>query len=185
MDELFHYGRKGIIRFFKENRVAILYTLIIHLVILIIMIFVKVEGLKNGRELGIELEFDAREVYEKSRGVDVELPGFIEGDNLTGCTPDGVVGEEGLLEIKCPMFRNYAEMLFDGIPENYNRQVQFQMMVTGADWCDFMIYHPDFSPKLRAKVWRVKRDEELIKEMRERVVLFNELIETLMQQFDA
>ena len=47
MDELFHYGRKGIIRFFKENRVAILYTLIIHLVILIIMIFVKVEGLKK------------------------------------------------------------------------------------------------------------------------------------------
>ena len=64
MDELFHYGRKGIIRFFKENRVALLYTLIIHLVILIIMIFVKVEGLKKDHELGIELEFEEKTIEE-------------------------------------------------------------------------------------------------------------------------
>jgi len=74
MDELFHYGRKGIIRFFKENRVALLYTLIIHLVILIIMIFVKVEGLKKDRELGIELEFEEKTIEELLAEEEVDVP---------------------------------------------------------------------------------------------------------------
>ena len=60
MEEFFSYGKKGIRRFFKENLVAILYTLIIHLVVLIILVFIKVEGLKQDRELGIELEFEER-----------------------------------------------------------------------------------------------------------------------------
>jgi len=60
VEEFFSYGKKGIRRFFKENLVAILYTLIIHLVVLIILVFIKVEGLKQDRELGIELEFEER-----------------------------------------------------------------------------------------------------------------------------
>lgn len=74
MDELFHYGRKGLIRFFKENRVAILYTLIVHLVILIIMIFVKVEGLKKDRELGIELEFEEKTIEELLAEEEADVP---------------------------------------------------------------------------------------------------------------
>ncbi len=74
MDELFHYGRKGIVRFFKENRVAILYTLIVHLVILIIMIFVKVEGLKKDRELGIELEFEEKTLEELLAEEEADVP---------------------------------------------------------------------------------------------------------------
>lgn len=58
MEDLFSYGISGIKRFFKENLVAILYTLIIHLVVLIILVFIKVEGLKSNHELGIELEFE-------------------------------------------------------------------------------------------------------------------------------
>lgn len=58
MEEFFSYGKRGIRRFFKDNLVAILYTLIIHLVVLIILVFVKVEGLKQDRELGIELELE-------------------------------------------------------------------------------------------------------------------------------
>jgi hypothetical protein len=60
VEEFFSYGRSGIKRFFKENLVAILYTLIFHLVVLIIFVFVKVEGLKNDHELGIKLEFEER-----------------------------------------------------------------------------------------------------------------------------
>ena len=60
MEEFFSYGRSGIKRFFKENLVAILYTLIVHLVVLIILVFIKVDGLKHDRELGIELEFEER-----------------------------------------------------------------------------------------------------------------------------
>lgn len=60
MEEFFSYGKSGIKRFFKENHVAILYTLIIHLVVLIILVFVKVDGLRNDHELGIELEFEEK-----------------------------------------------------------------------------------------------------------------------------
>lgn len=74
MDELFHYGRRGIKRFFKENLVAILYTLIIHLVVLIILIFVKVEGLKSDRELGIELEFEEKTIEELLAEEEVDVP---------------------------------------------------------------------------------------------------------------
>ncbi len=64
MDELFRYGWKGIIGFFRDNRIALLYTLIIHLVILIILIFVKVKGLKDEQELGVEIEFEERTVED-------------------------------------------------------------------------------------------------------------------------
>ena len=64
MDDIFSYGWSGFKKFFKENLVAILYTLILHLVVLIILIFVKVDGLKKDRELGIELEFEERTLEE-------------------------------------------------------------------------------------------------------------------------
>jgi len=74
MDDLFLYGRKGIKRFFKENLVAILYTLIIHLSVLIVLIFVKVDGLKNDRELGIKLEFEEKTIEDLLEEEKVEVP---------------------------------------------------------------------------------------------------------------
>jgi len=74
MDEIFKYGRGGIKSFFKENRIAILYTLIFHLVVLIIFIFVKVEGLKSDQELGIELEFEERTIEQMLAEEDIEVP---------------------------------------------------------------------------------------------------------------
>jgi TonB family protein len=64
VDDIFSYGWSGIKKFFKENLVAILYTVIFHLVILIVFVFAKVDGLKNGRELGVELEFEERTLEE-------------------------------------------------------------------------------------------------------------------------
>lgn len=74
MEEAFHYGRKGIKRFFRENHRAILYTLIIHLVVFIILIFAKVEGLKNDQELGIELEFEEKTIEEILEEEVVDVP---------------------------------------------------------------------------------------------------------------
>jgi hypothetical protein len=74
MDELFHYGWKGVRRFIKENRVALLYTLIIHLVVLIIMIFVKVEGLKKDHELGIKLEFEEKTIEDLLAEEQADVP---------------------------------------------------------------------------------------------------------------
>ena len=73
MDELFSYGWSGIRKFFKKNLVAILYTLIFHLVVLIILVFVRVEGLKNDREVGIELEFEEKTI-EEILAEDIDIP---------------------------------------------------------------------------------------------------------------
>jgi len=74
VDELFSYGWSGIRKFLKKNLVAILYTLIFHLVVLIILIFVRVEGLKNDREVGIELEFEEKTIEEILAEEDINIP---------------------------------------------------------------------------------------------------------------
>ena len=74
MDELFSYGWSGVKRFINTNLVAILYTLIFHLVVLIILIFVRVEGLKNDRELGVEIEFEEKTIEEILAEEEVALP---------------------------------------------------------------------------------------------------------------
>jgi len=74
MDELFQYGWSGAKKFVKENKVALLYTLIFHLVVLIIFLFVKVEGLKNDSELGIELEFEEKTIEQLLAEEEVEIP---------------------------------------------------------------------------------------------------------------
>lgn len=74
MDEIFQYGWTGIRKFLKENRIALLYTLIVHLVVLIIFIFVKVEGLKNDQELGIELEFEELTLEQMLAEEELEVP---------------------------------------------------------------------------------------------------------------
>jgi hypothetical protein len=74
MDEIFQYGWTGVRKFVKENRVALLYTLIVHLVVLIIFIFVKVEGLKNGQELGIQLEFEEKTLEQMLAEEELDVP---------------------------------------------------------------------------------------------------------------
>ena len=74
MEELFQYGWTGIKKFVKENRLALLYTLIFHLVVLIIFVFLKVEGLRNGQEPGIELEFEEKTIEQLLAEEDIEVP---------------------------------------------------------------------------------------------------------------
>ncbi len=74
MDEIYSYGWAGVKRFIRKNLVAILYTLIFHLVVLIILIFIRVEGLKNDRELGIELEFEEKTIEEILAEEETEIP---------------------------------------------------------------------------------------------------------------
>jgi hypothetical protein len=74
VDELFSYGWSGFRKFLKKNLVAILYTLIFHLVVIIILVFVRVEGLKNDREVGIELEFEEKTIEEILAEEDINIP---------------------------------------------------------------------------------------------------------------
>ena len=74
MDEIFQYGWTGGRKFLKQNKVALLYTLIFHLVVLIVFIFVKVEGLKNDQELGIELEFEEKTIEQLLAEEELDVP---------------------------------------------------------------------------------------------------------------
>ena len=97
-------------------------------------------------ERGNELEASARLVYEMETGNTVEEVTFIKADEHTGCSPDGLVGEEGLLEIKCPNNKNYFLINLDKkyIDTKYVWQMQMQMYVSGRKWCDYIAYNPHF-----------------------------------------
>lgn len=136
-------------------------------------------------EWGIEHEPDAREIYEQSRNIKVKLPGFIHMSWNIGCTPDGIVDPDGLLEIKCPQEKaHFNYLLSDHPPKQYWQQMQFQMMVTGAKWCDWMTFNPLFPDKLKAKVIRVKRDQDFIDMILSRIDPFEEMINEMKEKLN-
>jgi hypothetical protein len=99
----------------------------------------------------------------------VEQVGFCTLDDGTfGCSPDSLVGDDGMLEIKCPSPAvHVGYLLGDKLPTTYRAQVQSQLFVTGRAWCDFLSYHPDLPPLLvRVEPdpkWHAKFAEELEK----------------------
>lgn len=122
---------------------------------------------------GIELEAEARDAYAFTRLATVEEAGFVPCDFLpnTGCSPDGLVGDEGLIEIKCPAsMQKHLEALRSGAHAvEYRWQLQHQLMVTGRQWVDAVSYDPRFPEHLQLAVTRVDRDEAAIAELREAI----------------
>jgi putative phage-type endonuclease len=134
------------------------------------------EGFTNSHmERGIELEPLARAAYEFKQGVTVTEVGFVDHPSIemSGASPDGLVGLDGLVEIKCPTAANHVETLLSGkAPTKYIAQMQWQMACTGAKWCDFVSYCPLVGENLALFVVRVERDEEYIAETEKAVQLF-------------
>lgn len=103
-------------------------------------------------ENGHETEPLAREFYSLSRMSDVTEIGFVTDDDVTmGCSPDGLVGDDGMLEIKCLKAENFVETaLFwrknERCPSTYVAQTQGQMMICGRAWCDLLFFHRDLPP---------------------------------------
>ena len=127
---------------------------------------------------GIENEEYARNAYEMETGNTVEQVGFVELNEFVGCSPDGLVGDDGLLEIKIPNSDTHLSYILENrIPPEYVVQVQTQLWVTGRKWLHFVSYNPRSKWK---PFWMVetKRDEKKIKEIEVGVELFiNELLE--------
>lgn len=110
---------------------------------------------------GNELEPIARQVYEFENNVTVDEVGFIELNEYVGCSPDGLIGEDGGLEIKSPSDKEYIEYLIDGedaIKSDYHWQVQMNLKITGRQWWDLMIYNPNF--KKSYCIFRIYPDQE-------------------------
>jgi putative phage-type endonuclease len=115
---------------------------------------------------GIDREFYARERYVQQFG-EVEEVGFIQHPTLeAGASPDGMVGEDGIIEIKCPMGTTHTETLMSqDVPSKYMPQIQFQLLCTGRKWCDFVSYNPMFPEHLQVFVKRVEADADYQKEL--------------------
>lgn len=126
-----------------------------------------VEGYQNdAMRRGNELEPIARQAYELETFSKVKQVGFIELDEWIGVSVDGLVGERGTLEIKCPIWNTMMNYYFDdAIPKDYNFQMQGGLWILERDWSDYFPYHPKLPTMLR----RVNRDEKTITEIQERL----------------
>jgi len=121
---------------------------------------------------GLELESEARQAYEL-KNQKVTLTGFIDHPTIkeAGASPDGLIGDDGLIEIKCLNIKNHNEIVQKKfLPKQYNLQIQFQLACTKRAWCDFVAYHPESDQSLYVK--RVLPDDELIKHINEKAIIF-------------
>jgi putative phage-type endonuclease len=124
---------------------------------------------------GTDTEPMARAVYEMETGIDVVEVGFIAHPTIewSGASPDGLVGDSGLIEIKCPQPKKHIANLMGGcIDRGYMLQMQWQMECTGRDWCDFVSFNDTFPEEMRIKIERVNKDLELVSEISQSVVDF-------------
>ena len=122
---------------------------------------------------GTDNEPVARAIYEVATGSMVDQVGFVPHQTIpmSGASPDGLVGDDGLIEIKCPNTATHIDTLISGkATAKYLKQMQWQMECTGRLWCDFVSYDPRMPDHLALFVVRVYRDEELIDEIRAAVV---------------
>jgi putative phage-type endonuclease len=124
---------------------------------------------------GTEREPIARMTYSVIKGVDVEEVGLIKHPLIKGThsSPDGLVGETGLLEIKCPLPAAHLDTLLgETISEAHLVQMQWQMACTGRAWCDFTSFSSDFPPAMQLWVRRVRRDAAFIAELEREIAQF-------------
>ena len=138
---------------------------------------------------GTETEPEARRAYEFFVDRDVQQVGFIPHPaiEMSGASPDGLVGDDGLLELKCPNTATHIETLLTGrIPDKYHKQMQFQMACTGREWCDFASYDPRMPERMRLFVKRIPRDEGEIAEIEREVSVFlSEIADTVARLEEA
>lgn len=123
-------------------------------------------------EWGINTEPMARLAYEETTLCAVEEVGFVEQDNFVGCSPDGLIGTDGMLEIKCPTTTTHLEYILSGNgSKDYEIQLQSQLWICQREWTDFV----SFDPRVPCKpilITRVGRDEKKIGDIAEGVALF-------------
>lgn len=124
---------------------------------------------------GNDLEPEARNWYQLETGEIVEQVSFIDHPTIpqAGASPDGLVGDEGLIEIKCPNTATHIETLRSKKPsDRYYKQMQWQMACTGRKWCDFVSFDNRLPDNLTYFCIRIDRNEEIIAEIEQEVTAF-------------
>lgn len=126
---------------------------------------------------GTEQEPFARAAYEMKADILVTEVGFIHHPNILNCgaSPDGLVGDDGLVEIKCPNTATMIDIvLTEKIPSRYFAQMQLQIACTERAWCDFVVYDPRMPEGCQLWSKRVERDDEFIANMEMEIGKFQE-----------
>jgi putative phage-type endonuclease len=124
---------------------------------------------------GTEHEAEARTLYEFERDATVTQVGLVmhPSIDLACASPDGLVGEDGLVEIKCPLTATHIETLLGAsIDGRYQTQAQWQMACTGRQWCDFVSFDPRMPAEMQLFVQRIDRDKDRIMELEGHVIAF-------------
>lgn len=124
---------------------------------------------------GTDTEPQARAFYEMETGLEVSEVGFIPHPTIegTGASPDGIIGGDGLVEIKCPQPAEHIRVLTGGaIKRQYVLQMQWQMECTGREWCDFVTFNPALPFEMQMHIQRVEADAKAQAEITEAVAAF-------------
>lgn len=130
-------------------------------------------------EWGTAQEPNAVMAYMERTGNNVDDAAFIQHETLmAGASPDGLVGMDGLVEIKCPNSNTHLDTLRRGkMPPEHMPQVMGQIWITGAEWLDFISYDPRFPQASQLFIYRVMRDSDYIKNLEFEVARFLEEVE--------
>ena len=137
---------------------------------------------------GVEKEPLARAAYEASRGVLAMEEGYVTHPTIphSGASPDGLVGDDGLVEIKCPNEATHLENLMRGSADpQYMNQMLWQMACTDRKWCDFVSYDPRFPEHLQMVVYRVNHDAEKINQLENEVVKFLGEVDAIVEKLNG
>lgn len=137
---------------------------------------------------GNATEPEASDAYCFYRGAKVQIVAFVDHPSISmaGASPDRLVGDDGLVEIKCPATHTHiATLLGEPVDADYLTQMQWQMACTGRQWCDWVSYDPRLPEEMRLHVGRVNRDADRIAELEAAVVAFIgevDAIEAMLRQ---
>jgi putative phage-type endonuclease len=150
--------------------------------------FTKTESYTNAAmQWGTDTEPFARAAYEATQGVMVEEVGFVRHPTIewAGASPDGLVADDGCIEIKCPNTLTMIEtLLSQKVPGKYFTQMQFQLACTGRKWCDYVVFDPRMPAKAQLFVKRVDRDDAYIAEIEAEIVKFLAEVQSQVQQLN-
>ncbi len=137
---------------------------------------------------GIDTEPEARAAYSFHTDNDVEKIGFVDHPTIamSGASPDGLIGREGLVEIKCPNTKTHIDTLLTRrVPAKYITQMQWQMACCEREWCDYVSFDPRMPEEMRLIVKRIDQDEKRIAELDDEVQAFLDEIGTKMGELNA
>ena len=135
-------------------------------------------------EWGKMHEPHARALYAEITGNEVKEVGFVEQDDYVGCSPDGLVGSEGLIEIKCKQDYNHLYAVCnEWVDPEHELQMQYQMLVTDRHWCDYVLYNPLFKNPIYVK--RIFKDVKVQAKLADGLANGRELIKQIIKNYDG